>query len=174
MSLHLIIDGYNLIRSSYSLSKQERIGLEEGRDALLERLAAYKRIKGIPITVVFDAADGPHLAEKKERKAGIQIIFSPAGQIADDVIARLAAKKGTKALVVTSDRNLASRVEKKGATAVESGVFEEKMELAFYMDFKGADPEAEEEAGVISPKKKGPSKRKPKSVRKREARVRKI
>ena len=174
MAIHLIIDGYNLIRSSLSLSRQERYGLEEGRKALLERLVAYKRIKGMPVTVVFDAADGPNLSEKTERLAGVQVVFSPAGQIADDVIVRLASKKGTKALVVTSDRNLAFRVEKTGATAIDSDVFEGRMELAFYMDTKGMDAEPEDEPGVICPKKKGPSKRKPKSVRKREAKVRKI
>ncbi|MFH1137920.1 MAG: NYN domain-containing protein [Pseudomonadota bacterium] len=174
MSLHLIIDGYNLIRTSLSLSRQESLGLQEGRKALLERLAAYKRIKALPITVVFDAAGGYNLLEKTERQAGVQVVFSSVGQTADDVIARLAEKKGTKALVVTSDRELAARVEKKGAAAVASEVFEDRMELAFYLETKGLEEEVEEAPGVICPAKKGPGKRKPKAVRQREARVRKI
>ena len=43
MAIHLIIDGYNLIRQSPELLAQESQDLSWGRDALLEKLAAYRR-----------------------------------------------------------------------------------------------------------------------------------
>ncbi len=40
--MHLIIDGYNLIRQSLDLQCLEARELEAGREALLERLADYR------------------------------------------------------------------------------------------------------------------------------------
>ena len=54
MALHLIIDGYNIIRQSPELLSKESQDLRWGREALLEKLAAYRRLKKHPITVVFD------------------------------------------------------------------------------------------------------------------------
>jgi len=45
MAVHIIIDGYNLIRQSAELSRLDRRDLQHGREALLELLAAYKKIK---------------------------------------------------------------------------------------------------------------------------------
>ena len=42
--MHLIIDGYNLIRQSDVLRAHERRGLEAGRKALLHMLAGYRRV----------------------------------------------------------------------------------------------------------------------------------
>ena len=52
--MHLIVDGYNLIRQSDTLRSCERISLEAGRRALVQSLAHYQRAKGHRITVVFD------------------------------------------------------------------------------------------------------------------------
>ena len=174
VGLHLIIDGYNLIRNSPSLSGREAVGLEEGRRALLERLSAYKRIKAMPVTVVFDAAEGPHLRERTEHRAGIKVVFSGAGRTADQVIVNMARDKGARALVVTSDRALARAVTDAGATAVGSPEFEDRMEMAFYMETKGLMGEDEEPEPTLSTRKKGPSRRSTKSVRKKAARMRKL
>ena len=52
MPLEIIIDGYNLIRQSRSLRRLDAQSLEQGREALLERLIAYHQVRGHPITVV--------------------------------------------------------------------------------------------------------------------------
>ena len=169
MGLHLIVDGYNLIRASASLSRQERLGLEEGRQALLERLVAYKRVKAWPVTVVFDAAEGYGLGEKTEKVSGIRVVYSRIGQTADDIIARMARRMGNQALVVTSDRELGRRVEAAGATAVDSLEFEARLEAAFQMQVFGAAPEEEEREVTLSTKKKGPSRRVSKTARKKAA-----
>ena len=48
MGLHLIIDGYNLIRQSAELSRIDRQDITAGRDALLGHLAGYRRLKTPP------------------------------------------------------------------------------------------------------------------------------
>jgi len=57
MSFHIIIDGYNLIRQSCTLAAFDQKDLQLGREVLLDKLAAYKKIKHHKITVVFDAAN---------------------------------------------------------------------------------------------------------------------
>jgi len=174
LGLHLIIDGYNLIRSSESLARQERVSLAEGRRALLARLAAYRRIRPCSVTVVFDAAESDSRLERTERIKGIKVLYSPAGQSADRVIQRLTTGLGAGALVVTSDRELAGSVEAAGATAVSSPEFEDRMEMAFYMETKGLVEEGETEPPRRSTQKKGPSRRRPRSERRRLVRLRKV
>ena len=55
MPIHIIIDGYNLIRRSKKLSAFDVQDIQLGREALIDMLATYKKIKAHRITVVFDA-----------------------------------------------------------------------------------------------------------------------
>ncbi|MEQ8213875.1 MAG: NYN domain-containing protein, partial [Smithellaceae bacterium] len=66
--MHIIIDGYNLIRQSDSLRRYERQSLEAGRQALISRLIEYKRKKGHKITVVFDGWDQGAAMEERDRQ----------------------------------------------------------------------------------------------------------
>ncbi|MEW5723939.1 MAG: NYN domain-containing protein [Thermodesulfobacteriota bacterium] len=174
MGLHLIIDGYNLIRGSAGLSAREAESLEAGRAALLARLTAYKRLKAWPVTVVFDAAGGPHLADRQERVGGVVVVYSGAGRSADEVIIGLARRQGRRAVVVTSDRSLAASVESAGAVCLDSTEFENRLDLAFYLDHKGLGEPEEDQAPTLSTRKKGPGRRRPRSVRKKAARLVKI
>ena len=56
MSIHIIIDGYNLIRQSTTLSALDQQDIMLGREALVDTLAAYRKIKHHRITVVFDGS----------------------------------------------------------------------------------------------------------------------
>jgi predicted RNA-binding protein with PIN domain len=178
MALHLIIDGYNLIRTSPSLTRPQAQDLDMGREALLTRLASYRRIKPRPITVVFDAAQGSPLHRKNDVFQGIKVVYSPANTSADHVIKKMAREKGSQALVVTSDRALAEAVERDGATAIPSQEFEDRMEMAFYLDFKGDVPQDEDGSSRRPPRqttrKKGPSKKLPRSERRRQAKLKKV
>ncbi|MFP4159850.1 MAG: NYN domain-containing protein [Desulfobacterales bacterium] len=174
MGLHLIIDGYNLIRRSGQLSREEAQGLELGRQALIDRLAAYKRIKGHKITVVFDAAENYDDFSKNTSEKGIGIKFSRSGQSADSVIRKMAANEGERALVVTADRALADAASARGAATVDPEAFEERMQMAALMEIKGEDPEEEQGGPVIDTRKKGPAKKPPKSRRKKQRKVSKL
>ena len=116
MAVHIIIDGYNLIRQSAELSLLDRRDLQQGREALLELLAAYKKIKRHQITVVFDGTDAYSLYRQRDQTKGIKILFSRRGETADTVIKRMVEREREGALVVSSDRDVAGfrRVSKSG------------------------------------------------------------
>lgn len=176
MAVHVVVDGYNLIRKSAELSAKEELSLEHGRQALIERLRQYKRIRGHRITVVFDGANKGVLAEEPAQQKGIRIIYSRQGETADAVIKRICRDKGEKVLVVTSDRELANYAEGCGSVAMGSEDFEAKVEMALYANFKGVEEEDEE--GGWSPdkgtSKKGPARKLSKKERKRRQKWKKV
>ena len=115
MSVHIIIDGYNLIRQSDDLSAIEHRDIQEGRQALIQRLAAYKKFKPHKITVVFDGTNAVGVDQRRFNQAGVAVRFSRLGQTADSVIRNMASREKQKALVVTSDQALARDVARCGA-----------------------------------------------------------
>jgi len=174
MSLHIVIDGYNLIRQSPALSSFELNSLEEGRDALIDRLMDYKKFKPYPITVVFDGAQAFDLGQERIRQSGIDIVFSRRGESADTVIKRIAAKEGARAVVVTSDRELADHAVKHGATTIDSKDFELKMQMVGDSDPVWCHPTDGETGWEPSTKKKGPARRRSKRERRRRVRTKKL
>ena len=173
MAIHLIIDGYNLIRQSPELAGLDRQDLQLGRDALVDMLAAYKKLKPHKITVVFDGSAGPSLYGSRDRVKGIAIRYSQGGESADDVIRRVARREKTRALVVSSDREVMAAAASAGATVLDSAAFEEKIAMARYLAIKGGE-ETVSQAWVPTTRKKGPSRRLPKRKRKTRLRVEKL
>ncbi len=175
MSVHIIVDGYNVIRQSLVMGPLDRQDLQLGREILVDKLAAYKRLKGHKITVVFDGTGELSFFENRDREKGILIKFSRHGETADAVIKRMAALEKQRALVVSSDREVADFSASQGAATIGAVEFEEKMEMAAFMDLKGIDPESGVDDGwVPTTKKKGPSKRLPKKKRLNKKRLKKL
>jgi predicted RNA-binding protein with PIN domain len=174
MSIHIVIDGYNLIRQSSTLSAIEHHSLEEGREALLQRLDSYKRVKRHPITVVFDGADAEQFMELRTRWKGIRIVFSRPGELADATIKRIVTRERQRIVVVTSDRELADFVARHGATTMDSKEFETKMVLATHGDMPEPGLEKAQEGWKPTTKKKGPSRRMSKGQRKSRSKTRKL
>jgi len=85
-SIHIVIDGYNLICRSDKLSEFDNQALKLGRDALVDMLAAYKKIKPHKITVVFDGINAASFLQHNDYIKGIKIVFSRKGETADTVI----------------------------------------------------------------------------------------
>ena len=69
MSLHIIIDGYNLIRQSKKLGDLDLQDIRLGRDALVEMLAMYKKFKAHRITVVFDGTGSCPSYPQRDRQS---------------------------------------------------------------------------------------------------------
>lgn len=161
--MHLIIDGYNLIRQSDVLRSHERQGLEAGRKALIRMLAGYRRVMGHRITVVFDGWLGGPPQEERDREAGIEIIYSRRGEKADEVIKRLARQHAEESMVVTSDRPVMDAAARAGVTAIASREFEERVRRARSSPAQAPDVRGKDDDGDDpSPrgtKKKGPSHR---------------
>lgn len=173
MSIHIIIDGYNLIRQSNSFSELDRQDIQVGREALLDALAAYRRIKLHKITVIFDGTNAPRFFQHENQIKGINVKFSRKGELADSLIKRIVNREREKALVVSSDLDIVNFAAAKGAATIGSSDFEEKITMAIYMDTKGL--EIEDEGGwAPSTVKKGPSKRLSKRKRRNRIKIRKL
>ena len=173
MSIHLIVDGYNLIRQSKSFRHLDRQSLELGRDALIDSLSKYKRLKSHRITVVFDGAHAPHPAPSRDRVKGIRIVFSRSGESADSVIIRMARAEREKALVVSSDREVVRSSEAFGAATISAEGFENKIALAVEMGAAAVERD-DQEGWKPTTKKKGPSRRLPKRKRRNRTKIRKL
>ena len=174
MAIHLIIDGYNLIRQSKTLHMLDQEDIQAGRDALIDLLAAYKKLKAHKITVVFDGANAPLLSNRHNSAKGINIHFSRQGETADTVIKKIASSKKEKALIVSSDKDIVDFASSQGSSTVSSTEFEEKMKMAEYMMIKGIDEEEDDRGWVPTTKKKGPKKRLAKKKRRNRIKVNKL
>ena len=173
MSIHIIIDGYNLIRQSGFLCNLESQSIQAGRDSLVEMLAAYRRIKHYPITVVFDGSRAPSDCPSRDRIQGVGIIFSRYGELADAVIKRMAAKEKEKAIVVTSDQDIIRHSASFGCTTLSSPVFEQKLMMACRSNSE--DPDNDSESGWIpTTRKKGPSRRLSRRMRQNQIKTDKL
>ena len=173
MSIHIIIDGYNLIRQSKNLSKLDLQDIQLGRDTLVDMLAAYKKVKSHLITVVFDGTTAPMFSQQRGRHKGISIIFSHKGESADTAIKKMARKESHRALVVSSDQDIVQSAAASGAATVSANDFENKLTMS--MDMDGLQFDRDNYNGwQPTTKKKGPRRRLPKRQRKNSVKIRKI
>lgn len=117
--MDVIIDGYNLIGSEYGLQG----ALEPRRTWLVQSLSRYQKIKRFNVTVVFDGWRSGRNEESLQKKDEISIVYSRLNEKADAVIVRFAREKGSGSVVVTSDREIRSAVERFGAVTVPAGEF---------------------------------------------------
>ena len=113
---HLIVDGYNVSKTAWPTAP-----LGQQRERLTAGVGSLVAGKGVEATIVFDGAElasPPVMAARRT----VRVRFSPKGVIADDVIRELveAEPTGRPVVVVTTDRELATSVTKKGARAVAS------------------------------------------------------
>ncbi len=154
---------------SRSLTSLNRVQLQWERDRLIDQLSTYQKLKSCEITVVFDGWQGGWSTEKRERKKGIELIFSKLGEKADEVIKRLVREKGSGAIVITSDREVSKFAEKMDVPVIASDQFREKMEQSEF----NVDKIFEEEEGEGF-KRKGPSRRLSKKDKRKKAALKKL
>jgi uncharacterized protein len=169
MAIHIIIDGYNLIRNYPPLRRVEEADFSQGRNFLLEWLSEYRGQRKNPITVIFDGGRGEGLFEERNIYKGIKVLYSRSGQSADEVIKKIAAKEGERALVVTSDRELGLSCRSFQAATIRSEEFAHLIQEKWERSSEGNKME---DAAEDRPKKrKGVSRRLSKKA-KREIRHR--
>jgi len=173
MSLHIIIDGYNLIRQSGFLGNLESRNIQAGRDALVEMLAAYRRVRRHHITVVFDGSKAPCDCPSRDRIQDVRIVFSRCGESADSVIKRMAAKEKEKAIVISSDQDIVRHSAAFGCATLSSPVFEQKLVMACHSNSGDADDDPDV-GWIPTTRKKGPSRRLSKRMRKNQIKTDKL
>jgi predicted RNA-binding protein with PIN domain len=169
--MHLIVDGYNVIRQSPRLQFLDAMDLQSGREALLELLAHYRRRSHHQITVVFDGWQHGDLKESRDRHQGISIIYSRRGEQADEVIKRLLHQERERALVVTSDREIQVCAEQAKAAWINAGQFESSH---LHDPAGAADPDDGAGTSTRGTHKKGPARRLSKRRRQHQQRLKKL
>ncbi len=163
--MDLIIDGYNLL----ALDKRLDRGLEQSRNSLINLLARYRQAKPMSLTVVFDGWRAGSASETSLARDGITIVYSRLGEKADAVVIRLAREKNNGAVVVSSDREIRSAVERFGAVAIHAQEFND---ILAELDFPGAADEFADWQDE-QPGRGGPG-RLSKTDRKRQDKLRKL
>jgi predicted RNA-binding protein with PIN domain len=166
--MRLIIDGYNLLHVARSLTYLNSIQLQWERERLIDQLSTYQKQKACEVTVVFDGWQEGWSKETREKRKGIEVIFSKLGEKADEVIKRLVREKGPGAVVITSDRDVARYAQRIGVATVSSEQFRERLEER---SSQMHEESLEEEGGM---KKKGPSRRLSKKEKKNRAASKKL
>lgn len=120
MSLHFILDGYNLVKQDAHLAV---LKLEAGRNALLKEISG-RRLQGSEnnaVTVVFD---GQIHGSLERYQSGIDVVFT-GGESADDWIKHYveSSKTSKTIVVVTDDREIRHFVRALGATIMATREF---------------------------------------------------
>jgi predicted RNA-binding protein with PIN domain len=115
---HLVVDGYNVTKTGYPM-----LPLDRQRQRLLSGLSMLAVGCGAEVTCVFDGVDldTPVLLAPPR---GVRVLFSRAGETADELIRRLvrAEPPGRPLVVVSSDREVAEGVRQAGARPVSSAL----------------------------------------------------
>lgn len=109
-----VVDGNNVVGSRPDGWWRDRTGAKR---RLVERLEAFAAARDVPVTVVFD---GRAIDAGGGRRVAVTFATRAGRDAADDDIAGLVARHPEPAslTVVTSDRELARRVEAGGAAVV--------------------------------------------------------
>ena len=103
--VRILVDGYSLLHKWPELTPGAARHSEAARDALVEMLTQYQDAKGTAVTVFFDGAGLRRGKPKNEAAGAVEVLFSRAGQTADEMIERAAHRfqEYGEVLVVTDD-----------------------------------------------------------------------
>jgi len=104
--VRILVDGYSLLHNWPELAPGRPRHSAAARDELVHWLTRYHDAAGTPITVFFDGAGAPAGVPKRESPDHVEVLFSRAGQTADDMIERAAYRFQPygEVLAVTDDR----------------------------------------------------------------------
>ncbi len=111
--VRILVDGYSLLHNWPELAEGAPRHSARAREELVQILTRYHDATGEPITIFFDGAGAPPNTPKNESSRDVEVLFSRAGQTADDMIERAAHRfqEYGEVLVVTDDnaeRNMVS------------------------------------------------------------------
>ena len=103
--VRILVDGYSLLHGWPELAPGAARHSARARDELVRVLTGYHDVTREPITIFFVGAGAPPDVPKAESSAAVEVLFSRAGQTADDLIERAAHlfQPHGEVLVVTDD-----------------------------------------------------------------------
>jgi uncharacterized protein len=86
--VRILVDGYSLLHGWPELAAGRPRHSAAARDELVHILTRYQDAIGTPITIFFDGAGSPPNVPKNESNHHVEVLYSKAGQTADDMIER--------------------------------------------------------------------------------------
>lgn len=107
-SEHLLVDGYNVIKTDPYLRRREQVSLEAARLSLEQTLRTHAGRSAAFVTLFYDGDEAlEHLPENREQ-GFLQVVFSHPPEKADDLIKQAIQRQhGSKRVrVITSDREI--------------------------------------------------------------------
>jgi len=101
----ILVDGYSLLHGWPGLAPGEPRHSAAAREELIRVLTQYRDADGTPISIIFDGSGAPEGAPKTVSTPELEVLYSKAGQTADDVIERVTHRLVAfgEVLVVTDD-----------------------------------------------------------------------
>ena len=104
--VRILVDGYSLLHNWPELAPGKPRHSAAARDELVRILTQYRDATATPITIFFDGAGAPPGTPKTESPGSLEVLFSRAGQTADEMIERAAHRFGAygEVLAVTDDQ----------------------------------------------------------------------
>ncbi|MSU57734.1 MAG: hypothetical protein EXS35_06060 [Pedosphaera sp.] len=123
--VRILVDGYSLLHGWPELARGKPRHSAAARDELVHILTRYHDALGTPITVFFDGSGAPPNVPKNESTRQIEVLFSKAGQTADDMIERAAHRFQPygEVLAVTDDYAERDTVIALGGSATSCDIF---------------------------------------------------
>jgi predicted RNA-binding protein with PIN domain len=103
--VRILVDGYSLLHDWPELAPGKPRHSAAARDELIRVLTLYRDAVGTPMTIVFDGAGAPAGTPRPVSIPQVEVLYSRAGQTADDIIERVAfrMKDYGEVLAVTND-----------------------------------------------------------------------
>jgi len=103
--VRILVDGYSLLHNWPALAPGQPRHSAAARQELIHWLTQYRDATGTPITIFFDGAGAPPGTPKIPSSPELEILYSKAGQTADQMIERAAYRFRDfgEVLVVTDD-----------------------------------------------------------------------
>lgn len=103
--VRILVDGYSLLHNWPELAAGQPRHSARAREELIHMLTRYHDVTGTPITIFFDGSAAPVGTLPYASTPGVEVLFSRAGQTADDLIERAAHRFSAygEAMAVTDD-----------------------------------------------------------------------
>jgi len=103
--VRILVDGYSLLHAWHALAPGVAPHSAAAREALVNRLTLYQDAIGTPVTIIFDGNRSSGGTRAATPKGEVEVLFSRAGQTADQMIERAAHRFAPygEVLAVTDD-----------------------------------------------------------------------
>ena len=104
--VRILVDGYSLLHGWPELAPGQPRHSIRAREELIHVLTLFHDATGTPVTVFFDGSGAPKGTLPRESNPEVEVLFSCAGQTADEMIERAAHRFSAygEVLAVTDDR----------------------------------------------------------------------